>query len=219
MRAYAPHSATARIHPDLRERIVLLDLPPGSRLTEESLAREYEVSRTPIRTVLARLHSGGLVEQQHGAGAVVAPIDTRVLRDVWRVRLHITELLQDFLALPADPQIVGQLRTLQSRAATVASPRTFGVLYSRYHELLLELVTSATLRGIHDTLFQQTLRAWLSVLPRMDLAEELESVSEELDLSIELVQSAPAAELAAMWQHFIALRFDRFNEQLSRPQL
>lgn len=219
MSAQLSGSTTDRIHPDLRERIVLLDIPPGTRLTEESLAREYQVSRTPIRTVLARLHHDGLVDHQHGAGAVVAPLDTRVLRDVWRVRLRITELLDGFLSLPADPETVGQLRTLHARALAVGAPRDLGVLYNRYHGIQLALITSATLRGIHDSLYQQTIRAWLSVLPRMDLEQEREVVTEELDLAIELTQDGSARELVAMWRHFVQHRLDRFNDHLSRPQV
>ncbi len=38
-----------RIYTLLRERICLLDYPPGMRLREEDLAEEFDTSRTPIR--------------------------------------------------------------------------------------------------------------------------------------------------------------------------
>src|SRR3546814_2838391 len=53
----------ARIYHALRDRICLLEYPPGLRLSEEEIAQEFDVSRTPVRRVLARLESEGLVER------------------------------------------------------------------------------------------------------------------------------------------------------------
>src|SRR5690606_38977516 len=49
-----------RIYRILRNRICLLEYPPGARLSEEELAEEFRISRTPVRRVLARLESEGL---------------------------------------------------------------------------------------------------------------------------------------------------------------
>ena len=46
-----------RIYRSLRDRICLLDYPPGARLSEEELAAEFAISRTPLRKVLARLEA------------------------------------------------------------------------------------------------------------------------------------------------------------------
>src|SRR3546814_17250695 len=54
------------VHREIRERICLLGYPPGSRLSEDALALEFGVSRTPIRQVLHRLEFEGLVESRHG---------------------------------------------------------------------------------------------------------------------------------------------------------
>ena len=58
------------IYEDLRKKIILLDFPPGTRLDVEALAREHDVSRTPIRTVIQRLESEGLAITRHGVGTV-----------------------------------------------------------------------------------------------------------------------------------------------------
>jgi DNA-binding GntR family transcriptional regulator len=70
------------IHAYIREQILLLDLPPGSRLREERLAEHFGVSRTPIRQVLDRLEFEGLVEQGEGRGARVSALDPKELRDI-----------------------------------------------------------------------------------------------------------------------------------------
>ena len=75
-----------RIYAVLRKRICLLDYAPGERLREETLADEFDVSRTPIRRVLARLEDEGLVRSVHGVGTIVPDIDVK-----WNSR----ELLND----------------------------------------------------------------------------------------------------------------------------
>ena len=57
-----------RIYRILRDRICLLEYAPGSLISEEELAQEFEVSRTPVRRVLGRLESEGLVQSVHGVG-------------------------------------------------------------------------------------------------------------------------------------------------------
>ena len=59
------------IYDELRMRICLLDLAPGSRLNERDLAAEFGISRTPMRAVLQRLEHDRLIDSQHGRGTTV----------------------------------------------------------------------------------------------------------------------------------------------------
>ncbi|MDQ0163038.1 GntR family transcriptional regulator [Bacillus alveayuensis] len=45
----------------IKEAIIHLKYPPGMRLTEESLAKELNLSRTPIREAIKQLEAEGLV--------------------------------------------------------------------------------------------------------------------------------------------------------------
>ncbi len=56
----------------LRNRIIANELPDGAKLTEDSLAKELGVSRTPIREAFNRLAHEGLVTVFPGRGAFVA---------------------------------------------------------------------------------------------------------------------------------------------------
>ena len=67
-------SQMLRIHGQLREMILSLDLGPGERLTERWLESHFEGSRTPIRAALARLETEELVRRD-GRNWIVAPID------------------------------------------------------------------------------------------------------------------------------------------------
>jgi DNA-binding transcriptional regulator YhcF (GntR family) len=78
-----------RIYGTIRDRICLLEYEPGTRLAEEDLAREFGVSRTPIRRVLSRLESEGLVESRHGVGTFVTDVDIDNLAQVFQLRMEL----------------------------------------------------------------------------------------------------------------------------------
>ncbi|GGY11069.1 GntR family transcriptional regulator [Litchfieldella qijiaojingensis] len=63
------------IYETLRRRILTLELKPGSPLDEVSLADSFNLSRSPVRDALARLHSEGLVTVLSNRSVIVKPID------------------------------------------------------------------------------------------------------------------------------------------------
>lgn len=70
----------------LREDILNNKYRPGQRLSEEHIARQYEVSRTPVREALKRLHAEGLVEITPHRGAVVRDPSGEELAELCTVR-------------------------------------------------------------------------------------------------------------------------------------
>lgn len=67
-------SQMLKIHHQLQEMILSLDLAPGERLSERWLESQFEASRTPIRAALARLEGEDLVRRD-GRSWIVTPID------------------------------------------------------------------------------------------------------------------------------------------------
>jgi DNA-binding GntR family transcriptional regulator len=66
-------TVSEQIYEDIKERIIDRTLPPGARLNIDALARELNVSSTPIREALARLEREQLVSLELYAGYSVAP--------------------------------------------------------------------------------------------------------------------------------------------------
>ncbi|MFN8830894.1 MAG: GntR family transcriptional regulator [Labrys sp. (in: a-proteobacteria)] len=58
----------------LRRAILMLELEPGSVLDEAGLARQYGVSRSPVREAVVKLAATGLVETQRNRAAIVARV-------------------------------------------------------------------------------------------------------------------------------------------------
>ncbi|MEX1003883.1 MAG: GntR family transcriptional regulator [Acidimicrobiia bacterium] len=208
-----------QIHGELRERITLLDLPPGTRLREEHLAEEFGVSRTPIRQVLDRLEFEGLAESSEGAGSRVSTIDMKRLRDVWAVRVKIGTLVGDFVRLPASEAAIAEVRAVRSDLAAIkARPavRDLGVAYNRYHEAMLSIVDNVTLTRIHDLLYVQTARMWMQFLPEMDLETEVEIMAEEVNETLEALEGESGEKLAEIRTKHMRMLLGRFNDHVTR---
>nr|WP_274388306.1 GntR family transcriptional regulator [Salsipaludibacter albus] len=208
------------IYDTMRERICLLDLEPGARLREEPLAEEFGVSRTPVRAALARLEHERLVHSSPGSGATVAIIDAKEIRDVWAVRMKIADLVADFVRLPAPPDTLAELddiATATEAVRTSRDTRQLGVLYNRYHDAVLSVYTSRTLRRIHDQLFHLTARVWLQFLPELDLDDEIDIMLEEVQATREAMQGNSGQRLAEVRTTHMKLLLERFNAHAARP--
>ncbi len=80
-------SSTVVIGGRLRQDIITGVLSPGTKLREAALAKQYAVSRIPIREALRALESEGLVESRPYVGSVVAPSPIEDAEDLFEIRI------------------------------------------------------------------------------------------------------------------------------------
>lgn len=208
------------IYTELRDRICLLDLAPGEALREQHLAKEFGVSRTPIREALAMLRLDGLAVRRTGGGMSVSTVDIKALRDVYALRLKLTELIADFTKSRIPPEVVTRLRALRQQVAEAApghDARELGRLYGQFHEAVLETVANDPLKAVLDRLFRQTARIWVQLLPEMDWDEEVQILLEEIDGTIEALEGSSAVRMAEVRAKHMMMLLDRFNDYLTRP--
>jgi DNA-binding GntR family transcriptional regulator len=76
---------------------MLLDftIPPGSRLTETELASMFGISRTPVREVLQRLETEGLISIRPKQGCFVRELDIEEIAQYYRVRVALEQMALD----------------------------------------------------------------------------------------------------------------------------
>jgi DNA-binding GntR family transcriptional regulator len=80
-------SLSHRIYEIVRERIILGHYPQGSRLPEQRIAEELQVSRVPWREAAPLLERDGFVHTSPRRGAVVARWGEKEIDDLFDVRL------------------------------------------------------------------------------------------------------------------------------------
>ncbi|SIS89884.1 GntR family transcriptional regulator [Paracoccus saliphilus] len=204
------------IYETLRERICLLDFAPGHRLREDDLAEEFQVSRTPMRRVIARLESEGLVQSIQSVGTFVTEIDLDTLRQIYELRAELAILMgQD-----VDPAIraevhdeIARILTITERQNTCIGTRDFARLNRDAFQALLRLNRNEVMNNIAEALYNQSARVWIHSIPEIGLAREVELFRQEISEvqralehgDIRSVSLVRAAHIRQSWQRIVAL--------------
>ena len=91
----------------LKENIIRLELAPGSMLSENELAAQMGLSRTPVRDALVELSKVDIVEIYPQRGSAIARIDYDLVEEARFMRLVLEKAVVEqvcALAAPADLQ-------------------------------------------------------------------------------------------------------------------
>jgi DNA-binding GntR family transcriptional regulator len=165
-----------RIYRTIRDRICLIEYEPGARLAEEELAREFGVSRTPLRRVLSRLEGEGLLESRHGVGTFVIDVDLETLIPVYRLRMELAGLIGKLDPVPRTADDLGRVRALLDRCDQMIGnpdPRAYARLNMDFFQELSAMTGNQPLRDISERLYFLTNRVWLKSVPFLNLSDEI----------------------------------------------
>lgn len=142
-------SAVARIHEDLRQRILSLELAPGAGLGRADLARHYQVSVTPVRDALQLLEQDGLIRTFPQSRTLVTRIDLGKVREAHLLRVALETEIVRRLAEGPGPADLAQARgvvALQDRiAGDPGQLRLFQELDEHFHAVLFRQLDLADL--------------------------------------------------------------------------
>lgn len=83
----APHStARSRVREGVRQLILSGELHAGTRLTQQHLAKRFNVAQSVVRESLLELQFTGLVESVDNVGTFVGQLDTETIVHAYHVR-------------------------------------------------------------------------------------------------------------------------------------
>lgn len=133
--------AAPQVLEHLRERVLSLDLVPGTVLSRAELAEQYGLSQTPIRDALMRLGEEGLVDIFPQHATVVSRIDVAAAVQAHFLRRSIECEIARVLAVQADAALLVRLRAqidLQAALMGADSYREFIEADRAFHRLMYE---------------------------------------------------------------------------------
>ena len=176
---------------------------PGARISIDGLAREFQVSSTPVREALARLESEGLADKEPLKGYRATPLLTREeFDDLYRFRL----LLEPWAARRAAELIDGEGRErLTAELSTAVEPtsvdyagyKSLTAHDNRFHSLIAGLSGSEQVR----LAFQRT-HCHLHIF-RLHFDRDIgpEVLVEHRQIVEAITSGTPTTAEAAMTQH------------------
>lgn len=172
----------------LREAILAGHLRPGDRLAEEQLAREFGVSRTPIREAIFRLEAEHFAIRVVRRGLVVRAIPEEQVLEVYTVRAALDQLAASLAAEHATVPERARLHWLNDQLATAAEHGDHAYMAElniQFHEALCEAAHNGMLlhfvREIHDwvrrfgeTTFSRPARASAAIAEHRAMVEAID---------------------------------------------
>jgi DNA-binding GntR family transcriptional regulator len=172
------------------ERIVSLEMPPGSVVNEARLREELKIGRTPIREALQRLARENLVRSIPHRGTFVTDVNITDLARITEVRVvleaHAARLAAEKLTA-TDREAIGELLA-RFRLGQVTDQQGLMQLDQQIHRTIYRAARNGFLEATLERYFNLSLRLWYLVLDR-----EIR-LREAVDEHVELLQAILAAD-------------------------
>lgn len=164
-----PASLAEKAYYLIRDRIVAIDLAPGSTIDEKALMAELGLGRTPIREALRRLADEGLVEVVPRRGMFVTNIDIRDLAAISELRVivegHAARLAAE-RASAAEREHAGELLRVVARNDD-ADQRSLMQVDQLVHRHIHRASHNAYLIRVAEDHFLLSLRLWFLAIDRI----------------------------------------------------
>ncbi len=132
----------------LIERILTLEIAPGSVLDEAALSQEFGLSRTPLREVIHSLAGEGYLSLVKNRGAKVSSMDFESMRNFFQSAPMVYSAIGKLATENAMPHQIAELKDVQHRfrqAAETGETRAIATHNHRFHELIGEMAGSVYL--------------------------------------------------------------------------
>jgi DNA-binding GntR family transcriptional regulator len=168
------------IYKDLKEKIIWLDLAPGSTLNLVELADSYGVSRNPIMIALTRLNVEEWVVRQ-GVHFVVSALTVDRMREITEIRSVMETQANIWAMNRITPQGMTELKKVRDEIKALkadAAKKKIVQLDFKFHRLLYRETRNQQLAQLLERLLAHYLRFWLSgpgeIIPEKFFTEALE---------------------------------------------
>lgn len=147
-------SLSDQVADQLRDLILLEELPPGAPIVERETATALGVSRTPLRESLRLLASEGLVEIHTNRVPRVADPSLDELHELLLVQAALEALAGELACSVAADNTLSQIKTLESdlnKSSGAVTPLDFFQMDMAFHNAIVAASANAALAQTHQT--------------------------------------------------------------------
>jgi DNA-binding GntR family transcriptional regulator len=201
-RLVAEHAYT-----ELRDRIVTLQLPPGTVLREDELMRDLAIGRTPLREAVKRLALENLVDVQPRRGTFVSAVEAADIMNISEVRAELEGYAAELAAQRLDPEGHETAEQLLREVEELSNPGDQVWLMrfdERIHRFTWEAARNPYLAQTLERYFTHSLRIWYMVLDRVPtLGHAVHDQTQLLEAILD--RNAPHAR-TIMHEHVLAFQ-------------
>lgn len=150
-------------HRLIEEMIVTLALPPGSRISEQSLSTQLGIGRTPVREALQRLAYERTIKILPRSGVIVSDIDLAAHFKLIELRREVERILVVRAARLAEPMDCRKFLELVEQFEAAAASNDANVFIAadaEFNALLASVADNSYAAAAMAPLQAQTRRIW-----------------------------------------------------------
>lgn len=198
----------------IQKDILSGEIKSGEKLTEQTICKKYNVSRTPVREAFRQLEADGLIENRPNRGAFVIGLKRRDISDLFDLRcIFEMQAVQWAIERMSDDEIDSLRENIEFMEFYTLKDDTEKVLYfnSQFHDLIY--------RGTNNRMLYQTLSTYQTYLkhsapPRTFSQEYLNTILDEHKAIFDAFETRnPAAGKQAMELHMTQSKLRRMSKQ------
>jgi DNA-binding GntR family transcriptional regulator len=206
------------IYSVLKERILFLEYKPGQILNENVLAKEFGVSRTPMREILNRLEWEKLARVIARTGTMITEIEFQQMMNLYRARFEIEGLAGRLAAEGFSEKHVQGIEKLRSACGVLEKnndrekdKKKLVRLDHEYRAILYDAVNNPVVTELSQGLYEQTFRLWFITLDSGDWQNEINSVIQELGAVNEVLSSGNTQDAYDLRKSLLVDHFERIK--------
>ncbi|HHW14958.1 MAG TPA: GntR family transcriptional regulator [Firmicutes bacterium] len=190
-----------RAYEEIRRRIVSCRLMPGQVLSEQALAEELGMSRTPIREALVQLAQESLVRLAPRRGAFVAEISAQDIIEIFELREALETWVIRKVAGRIPQEKLQEFEAIfrQSNLAFMAENERFAGVDDNFHTYLVNLAGNRRCQALFLNLQDQNQR--IRILSTLQPGRLEATFAEHLSIVMALRQGDAEQAVAAMTAH------------------
>ncbi|MBC7319870.1 GntR family transcriptional regulator [bacterium] len=131
------------VYEELKSMIFQQKLPPNSKIVEEEISKQLNVSRTPVRTALTALEKDGLVKMVPRKGAYVVSLEVEDIEEIYVLREVLEGVAARYSAKNADSSFLKELEKALDNYKNSVEDRDYNSCI-KYDEVFHNLIHNAS---------------------------------------------------------------------------
>ena len=168
-----------KVYDRLKELIMDGELERGTKITETSIAKMFDVSPTPVREAFRRLASDGLIEVASWKGVIVKGIEQKDLLEIYECREALEGMVGKLAVRNITEEDIEILEGILERCNDVETPEILIELNTEFHNELLRIARNERLSKLLNELmvvilYDRDISGRYSVRRKEKVAEHLD---------------------------------------------
>lgn len=202
----------------LKENIINLELAPGSAISENELAAELGLSRTPVREALIELSKVKIVDVQPQKKSMVSYIDYDMVEETRFMRKHLECAVAELacgMASGEDIERLSENVKLQNYYLESGSAEQLMRLDDQFHQTLFEIAQKPQVFAMIQNIsihFDRVRRMAL------DSVKDLKIVRDHAGITLAIRENRPEEARVLMEKHLSRYKVDAAAVRSKYPQ-